>query len=216
MRQQAATRVQQLWAARGGSVLSTYHQHYGGDAGQQAAAEGKAQGFFVALSHQGRGKAAELCLKVRAQCLQLCGSVHRRRGEPLATHKQRQMCPCCGLHEESEQHFLLECPEYSSGRRHMFAALAAASPRALSLFQTLPAAQQCWQLLHFDFWVGEGRAGAPFPCGGGQGLHCQQGGKGGVVGVIAGFVADAWIRRSGLLACSALNGCVTNGGNPEV
>ena len=216
VRQQAATRVQQLWAARGGSVLSMYRQHYGGDAGQQAAAEGKAQGFFVALSHQGRGKAAELCLKVRAQCLQLCGSVHRRRGEPLATHKQRQMCPCCGLHEESEQHFLLECPEYSSGRQHMFAALAAASPRALSLFQTLPAAQQCWQLLHFDFWVGEGRAGAPFPCGGGQGLHCQQGGKGGVVGVIAGFVADAWIRRSGLLACSALNGCVTNGGNPEV
>ena len=37
-----------------------------------------------------------------------------------------------------------------------------------------------------------------------------------VLGVIAGFVADAWIRRSGVLACSALNGRVTNGGNPEV
>jgi len=133
-------------------------------------------------------------------------------------HEQRQMCPCCGLHKESVQHFLLECPEYSSCRQHMFAALAGASPRALSLFQALSAAEQCWKLFDFDFWGGEGRAGLGLLslAGRGQGLQCAQGGRVGAVGVIAGFVADAWIRRSGLLACPALNGRVTNGGNPVV
>ena len=197
-------------------MLGTYHQRFGGDASQQAASEGRAQEFFAALSRNGRGRAAELCLKLRVQCLQLCGAIHRRRGEPVAMHEQRQKCPCCGLHKESVHHFLLECPEYSSCRQHMFAALAATSPHVLSTFQALPAAEQCWKLLDFSFWAGQGGDRVPVVWHGMGACIERRAGGGEVLGVIAGFVADAWIRRSGVLACSALNGRVTNGGNPEV
>jgi hypothetical protein len=99
-------------------------------------------------------------------------------------------------------------------------------------------------LMDFWFW-GEGGDRAPVVrhgAGAGMGANSASGGVGrepvarhgegsgmgasGVVGgairseevvVIAAFVADAWKHRSAhLLACSALNGRGTDGGNSEV
>jgi hypothetical protein len=221
VRLHAAARVQQLWAARGGAVLSTYRQHFAGHAEcQQHAAEGKAQSYFVALSHVRRGKAAELCLKLRVQCLQLRGACHKRPSEAAAAFSERCVCPCCGLHAETMQHFLLECPAYAAQRQSMFAALARTSHK-MPVFETLPVAERCWKLMDFGFW-GEGGDRAPVVRhgeGAGMGASRVVGGanRSEEVVVIAAFVADAWKHRSAhLLACSALNGRGTDGGNSEV
>jgi len=227
VRRQAAARVQQLWAARGGAVLSTYHQQFAGHAGcQQHAAEGRAQSFFVALSHMGRGKAAELCIKLRAQCLQLGGTYHQRPSETAAAFAERRMCPSCGLHAETMQHFLLECPAYGAQRRSMLAFLSEVACDKMLEWESLPVVEQCWRLLDFEFFGGGGygvpggdlaREGAGMGASSASGV--ARGGlvtRHGIVAAIAGFVADAWIHRSSRLHAPPSTGAGPNGGNSVV
>ena len=89
------------------------------------------------------------------------------------------------------------------------------------MFETLPVAERYWKLMDFGFW-GEGGDRAPVVRhgeGAGMGASRVVGGaiRSEEVVVIAAFVADAWKHRSAhLLACSALNGRGTDGGNSEV
>ena len=91
----------------------------------------------------------------------------------------------------------------------------------MPVFETLPVAERCWKLMDFWFW-GEGGDRAPVVQHGEGAEMGASGVVGGVIRseeivVIAAFVADAWKHRSvHLLACSALNGRGTDGGNSEV
>jgi len=223
VKQQAAQRVQQLWAARanGGSrVLQRYNEHY---ASADASSEGEAQPYWAALCSAGRGKAATLCLRLRIECLQLRGTCRRQPRESATAHKQRQLCPCCMLHPETPEHFALHCSAHQEHRHALLSQLRTAAPHAMQVFDTLTAAKQLHALLSFDHGILGRDQVAEAPEGGATtagdpawGVQGRGGLGSGGTGCIADFLLLAWKRRCSMLACSALNGRGTQGGDSVV
>ena len=82
-------------------------------------------------SRGSKGRAVELCMQLRMECLPL-HAMHtftRRRESPSA-QQARQACPCCHSAAETPPHFLLECPAYASVRQDLMRALQASDPQA--------------------------------------------------------------------------------------
>lgn len=102
-------------------------------------------------------KGKELVLQLRTGSLPLAsltGKFGRSRREnphdPL--HFQ---CPVCATAEESQSHFLLDCPAYAERREGLLSALEAEAPARFSAFSSLGAGEKATALVSDSFW-GEG------------------------------------------------------------
>ena len=199
VRLQAAARTNELWTQRqqrGSSVQERYVADYGMPA---QSSSGVAQHYITHLSSIGLGYAAELCLKLRCECMHLNG-MHLWQRQVAAAHQQRFECPCCHAAVESRQHFLLECSTTQAARQQLFDRLHSIDGQLLNTFRSLPIDQQTRQLLNPAFWEGRGD-GVP-----GRWTAFIQ---------IASFIVTAWKARS-IHVAAALNGRETNGREPRV
>jgi hypothetical protein len=138
----------------GGAVFQRYKHHYGVGASDNT--KPAAQGYINTLSHLRRGWAAELCMKLRAECLQLRAvTSHNRRQESVAARTMREKCPACKQAAETAHHFLLECPVYAATRVAMMDALRAHAPQQLAAVQSA-SPETAWRLLLADAMLGKG------------------------------------------------------------
>jgi hypothetical protein len=113
-------------------------------------------GYISTLSNMHRGKAAELCMQLRTECLQLKAlHSHQRRNEDAMARTSREKCPACQQAPETTHHFLLECPAYSANRTMMFNTLRATMPQQLAAIQSR-SPEQAWRLLLSDAVLGKG------------------------------------------------------------
>jgi hypothetical protein len=148
------------------------------------------------------GKAAELCMHMRIECLPLKAMhMHSRANESATARHARMQCPCCRQAPETPTHFLLECPAYSAPRVQLFHTLQdlkMSSPvtgrplppnttsTLLEHFRQLDAAQAWRTLMGSDYLE----------------MHVA-------TGSIANYIMAAWSKRR-----AALDGREANGGNP--
>jgi hypothetical protein len=191
-----------------------------------------AHAYVNTLSRLRRGWAAELCMKLRTECLQLRAMIsHQRRNESVALRNIRERCPACNQATETAHHFLLECPVYAATRDAMMVVLQAHAPQHLAAIQSA-SPETAWRLLLADAVLGKGpplqRPRLLLP----NGITCwmeqemqrhhlyglqplvqqpQQQQQPSPMEAIATYVVDAWKMRS-----AALNGRGTNGGDPMV
>jgi hypothetical protein len=137
---------------QGGAVFQRYKDAFGpGDSNHDKVS---ARGYIKVLSHMKRGHAAELCMHLRAECLQL-RAMHSipRRNETVVARNIRESCPCCQQAAETAHHFLLECPAYSASRHRMFEVLQAHGKLG-AIQEGSP--EQAWRLLLADNVLGVG------------------------------------------------------------
>jgi hypothetical protein len=194
---QTALRTQQLWQARssGGSVAGRYSDNYAQPA---HSSRGKAQPYWGALSGMGRGRAAELMLRLRTESLQL-NAMHSysRRGETAAARAARQRCACCNAGAaETAGHFLFECAATQTARQQFEAAVDQIAHDKLEQLQALPLAQRVVSLVDPMFW-GEGVQPAV--------AQAEESGWA-VTKHVASYICDAWKART-----AALTGRETEG-----
>jgi hypothetical protein len=143
--------VHQLWQARenrGSSVLTRYRTTYSNPTTLKIE---KAQPYFLHLSHQGRGRAAELCMQLRMESLPLKSRVTRKhRTETDSQLTTRRLCPCCSHTTETTTHFLLHCNSYNVMREQLMHELQKCSQWAH--FMNLSDDVQATQLLKPEYW----------------------------------------------------------------
>jgi hypothetical protein len=194
-----------------GAMLSSYDECYG--AGLIKFQKPAARSYVTTLSNMGRGLAAELCMRLRVQCLQLHAMhTHERRNESTGARHARMQCPCCQHAAETPYHFLLECHAYAALRDPMLRALQSIKPQRAEAIQS-ETPERAWRLLLADDILGAGpRIRRPFAAGQ---HHMQmqqlQQHELTLMELVAGYVIGAWQLRSAVLA-----GRGTNGGNPMV
>jgi hypothetical protein len=142
-----------------GAVLESYIHHFG--AGVVRHDKPAPRAYIHALGEQGRAPAAELCMRLRVEALQLRAvHSHQRRNETAEARRLREACPCCHQAAETTHHFLLECPAYAEHRaemlevlrtthQHRHEAILAASPttawRLLLSSVVLDGARHSWR-----------------------------------------------------------------------
>jgi hypothetical protein len=193
---QTALRTQQLWQARSSS--SSVAGKYNGAYAQPAhSSRGKAQPYWVALSGMGRGRAAELMLRLRTESLQL-NAMHSysRRGETAAARAARQQCGCCNAGTaETAGHFIFECAATQAARQQFEAAVDQIAHDRLQALHALPLAQRAARLVDPAFW-GEGVQQAAMQAADGWAVTKH----------VASFICDAWKART-----TALTGRETEG-----
>jgi hypothetical protein len=190
-----------------GGVWEGYAQRFGMGAVHRD--KPAARTYIAALSAQNRGPAAELCMRMRVQALQLRAMhSHQRRNETAAARMLRESCPCCHQAAESAHHFALECPAYAEPRATMLEVLHAKQPQQhAAILAALPATG--WRLLLSNAVLDT--ACMPRVCGGALRQQQQQQQRQHVVtsaGAVADFVMAAWQIRN-----AALTGRGANGGN---
>lgn len=137
---------------QGGAVFQRYKDAFGpGDMNHSKPA---ARGYINILSNMKRGYAAELCMQLRAECLQL-RAMHSttRRNETMVARSLRESCPSCQQAAETAHHFLLECPAYAASRSTMLEVLQAHGQ--LATIQA-DSPEQSWRLLLTDRILGVG------------------------------------------------------------
>jgi hypothetical protein len=144
-RSQIAAKWPEVGPRDEGVVATSYVQHFG--AGMVKHDRPAARAYITMLSAHGRGPAAELCMRVRTQALQL-RALHsgQRRNESAAAQRLREACPCCQQAAETTHHFLLECPAYAEHRGRILEVLQTKQPEqhAAILAATPP---DGWRLL---------------------------------------------------------------------
>jgi hypothetical protein len=190
-----------------GGVWEGYAQRFGMGAVHRD--KPAARTYIAALSAQNRGPAAELCMRMRVQALQLRAMhSHQRRNETAAARMLRESCPCCHQAAESAHHFALECLAYAEPRATMLEVLHAKQPQQhAAILAALPATG--WRLLLSNAVLDT--ACMPRVCGGALRQQQQQQQRQHVVtsaGAVADFVMAAWQIRN-----AALTGRGANGGN---
>lgn len=175
----AAERVLQGWTnIRGerGTVLSRYNTAYGC---VHAKHVGDARGYFQHLSAHKRGAAAELCMKLRVECLSLHAMHSHRRGrETLVAQQQRELCPCCKQASETAHHFLFGCSSYNQQRMKLTTALQQVAPAKFTELMGMQQEQQWRQLLNDTFWE----------------LNSSTNNRA-AMEAVAAYVAEAWAER---------------------
>jgi exonuclease III len=114
--------LKSYWAApprhQAGAVQSRYQASTG--TGRTTAKHSKPRPYMINLTDSyafNKGRAAELCMQLRTECLPLFAMHNFSMGrESTAGRERRQQCPCCREAAETPAHFLLECPAYSTLR----------------------------------------------------------------------------------------------------
>lgn len=202
-----------------GGVWDSYAQHFG--MGVIHHDKPAARAYIAALCAQSRGPAAELCMRMRVEALQLRAMrSHQRRNETAEARRLRELCPCCHQAAESAHHFVLECPAYAEPRARMLEVSRAKQPsRHAAIEAAAPAAG--WRLLFSDVVLDTART--PRVRGGAYHQQEQQQQQQRrwrrqpdqemqhdvtIAGAVADFVMTAWHIRS-----AALTGRGANGGN---
>jgi hypothetical protein len=137
---------------QGGAVFQRYKDAFG--LGDTKHNKPSARGYINVLSCLKRGYAAELCMQLRAECLQL-RAMHStaRRNETAVARSLRESCPSCQQAAETAHHFLLECPAYAASRNTMLEVLQAHGQ--LAAIQA-DSPEQSWRLLLADRVLGAG------------------------------------------------------------
>jgi hypothetical protein len=218
-RRQIAAKFPEVGPRDGEGVVATnYIQHFG--AGMVKHDKPAARAYITMLSAHGRGSAAELCMRLRTQALQL-RALHsgQRRNESAEAQRLRELCPCCQQAAESTHHFLLECSAYAEYRGHMLEVLQTKQPEqhAAILAATPP---NGWRLLLSNEVLATAAVSRRARRGE---LHQQQQQQQQQLSrqqqqlqqlqqtsawAVAGFVMEAWKVRN-----TALNGRGANGGD---
>jgi hypothetical protein len=183
-----------------------YANHFG--AGAVRHDKPVARAYISALSAHGRGPAAELCMRLRTQALQL-RALHsaQRRNESAEAQRLRELCPCCQQAAETTHHFLLECPAYAEHRARKLEVIQAKLPQQhAAILAAMP--PDGWRLLLSDAVLTNAlprrsRGGAAQPR-----EQQQQQLQQTSAWAVAGFVVEAWKVRN-----TALTGRGANGGN---
>jgi len=201
----AAHRLRQLWST-GPRATSTTLQNYVAAFGHGLIKQHKpaTRAYVTKLSQMRRGLAAELCMKMRLECLPLRAShSHQRRNETIVQRAQRESCPACNNAPETLAHFLLECPAYSACRNTLFAKLQETAPATLAVIQAGPPATT-WRMLLTDDVLGNDDHARQVPTG------TESDGASVVTSMraVADYVCDLWKLRN-----TALTGRGTNEGN---
>jgi len=152
-----------------------------------------------------KGKAAELCMQLRAECLPIKAMrTHTRTNESATARQSRQQCPTCRQAPETPAHFLFECPAYSSIRAELFHTLQAKQIPSPTTHQPVqPAAQEDTPILLEHFRELDGAHAWRTLMGPNYLEHDE------ATGAIADYMTAAWNARR-----AALNGREANGGNP--
>lgn len=183
--------VKQLWQTRenrGSSVLTRYRTTYSNPTTYIVK---KAQSYFITLSHQGRGHAAELCMQLRLESLPLKARITRKHhSETDSQLAARRSCPCCSQTTETTAHFLMKCHKYEELRQLLMHVLQTSSQWAH--FVTLSDDVQATQLINPDFWKDQD-----------------------IFQAVATYVIEAWKARS-LHLHTALLGAEINGLTPPM
>ena len=197
---QAAQRIEQLWQARsngGSSIGSRYSSAY---AQLAQSSRGKAQQYWTALGSMGRGRAAELMLRLRTECLQLNAMhSHSRARETAAARAQRQRCGCCNVGvAETAEHFLVECTNTHAPRAVFEAAVAEIDSHKLQAWQALPLKERVVKLVDPGYWGEGGQQQAA--------VDAEQRDSLNITKHVATFICDAWKART-----TALTGRETEG-----
>ena len=207
VRRQVAAKLSEVGPRDGGGMVATqYANHFG--AGAVRHDKPVARAYISALSAHGRGPAAELCMRLRTQALQL-RALHsgQRRNESAEAQRLRELCPCCQQAAETTHHFLLECPAYAEHRARMLEVIRAKQPQQhAAILAAVP--PDGWRLLLSDAVLTNAlprrsRGGAAQPR-----EQQQQQLQQTSAWAVAGFVVEAWKVRN-----TALTGRGANGGN---
>lgn len=201
----AAQRVQQLWTT-GSRTTSTTLQRYRDTYGPGIIAQHKpaAREYIEKLSQMRRGHAAELCMKLRLECLPLRAMhSHRRQNETSAQQAQRELCPVCNDASETAAHFLLECSAYTACRNTLFTKLQKTVPDALAVIQA-GSANDTWRLLLKDDVLGNDDTVQEDMADTTNALT-EGGSAVTAMKAVADFVCDAWKLRSTALAGRGTN-----------
>jgi len=207
LKTKAAEYTIKLWQpTRVQGVLHRYQHAYGSATLQTA---GKPSSFITALSCLRRGMAAELCLKLRTECLPLHAMhTQQRRQESAASRHEREKCRCCNASAETAHHFLSECSAFNTQRRTLHEALTQLAPAKMAALSAMQPDQQWRQLLNPAFWnsqtVGLTTVMTEAASANGIGEEFKY---------IATFVVDAWKARK-VLEGSVLTGRVIDGSDP--
>jgi len=114
------------------------------------------QPYIQTLSHARMSTAAELCLKLRTECIQLRGThtAHKHRDEPAIDYKARTTCPTCKSTRETISHFLLECPTHTSARQTLYETLLEIDEQKATVMMQITDPDTQWRTLlnptHWD------------------------------------------------------------------
>lgn len=203
VKNKAARRVQQIWST-GPRATSAILQNYTVAFGPGVIKQNKpvARAYVTTLSQMRRGLAAELCMKMRLECLPL-RAIHscQRRNETTVQRTQRESCPACHSAPETLAHFLLECPAYSACRTTLFNKLQETVPATLAAIQAGPPANT-WRVLLTDDVLGNDEPARP------AGAEREDASAVTAMRAVADFVCEIWKLRS-----TVLTGRGTNEGN---
>jgi hypothetical protein len=192
---QAAQRTQQLWQARSSGGSSVAGRYSSAHAQPAHSSRGRAQPYWTMLSSVGRGRAAELMLRVRTECLQLNAiHSHSRRVETAAAAAQRQRCACCEAGAaESVEHFLFECTTTQPARAAFEAAVEQMSVEQLQSWQALPLKERAAKLVNPGYWGEEQQRGQQVAIEAEQDSWV-------VTRHVATYICHAWSARTTALA----------------
>jgi hypothetical protein len=155
LKHKTAHQCLEIWEkSRGAHVLDRYEAAYGPAAKQDV---GVTQPFVCELSNGmvKLGPVAELCVKLRTECLPLrgLGGSQPRSGESMIHFQQRRLCPCCSQGPETIAHFLFDCSKYQQHRTDLWTDLASTHDAKVQQLRNMQDENDKWhKMLDPCFW----------------------------------------------------------------